>query len=154
MGSLKQIFKKALNILVNCFPERYWLNARDRCMFSQRKTGRAYSYIERLINDLNRGLIIDKCLKNGIPYFARNHNIARRHIYEYIFGRYTKEPVDYLEFGVADGGSIRVALAKLSPVCKLYGFDSFEGLPEDWFREFSKNTFDRGGYYQISMHPI
>jgi SAM-dependent methyltransferase len=36
-----------------------------------------------------------------------------------------------LEFGVATGATIR-ALAETVPQRKLYGFDSFEGLPEDW----------------------
>lgn len=35
----------------------------------------------------------------------------------------------WLEFGVAEGNSIR-ELAKAAPL--IYGFDSFEGLPEDW----------------------
>jgi hypothetical protein len=36
-----------------------------------------------------------------------------------------------LEFGVATGGTIR-HLAKLFPSRTIYGFDSFDGLPEAW----------------------
>jgi predicted O-methyltransferase YrrM len=36
-----------------------------------------------------------------------------------------------LEFGVATGTTIRL-LAKLFHPRRVYGFDSFEGLPEDW----------------------
>lgn len=49
-----------------------------------------------------------------------------------------------LEFGVADGGSI----AEIASVYKgtVHGFDSFEGLPEDWSGHTeAAGTFDRGG---------
>jgi len=45
-----------------------------------------------------------------------------------------------LEFGVGDGGSLR-HLAAQTPR-QLHGFDSFEGLPEDW-----SGTFERKGKF-------
>jgi hypothetical protein len=39
--------------------------------------------------------------------------------------------VFFLEFGVAGGNSIR-RIATLNPNKKIYGFDSFHGLPERW----------------------
>lgn len=42
-----------------------------------------------------------------------------------------------MEFGVASGTSARI-IAEYMPVC---GFDSFDGLPEDWREEFPKGTF-------------
>ncbi|MDO9441388.1 MAG: class I SAM-dependent methyltransferase [Beijerinckiaceae bacterium] len=45
----------------------------------------------------------------------------------------------FLEFGVAGGESIRqIAAFHAGPV---YGFDSFEGLPEDWFAYLRKGFF-------------
>jgi hypothetical protein len=45
----------------------------------------------------------------------------------------------FLEFGVATGRTIRhLAGLSTSPV---YGFDSFEGLPEDWRTGFEKGAF-------------
>jgi len=42
-------------------------------------------------------------------------------------------PVAYLEFGVASGNSFKWWLAKCqNPASRFYGFDTFEGLPEDW----------------------
>jgi hypothetical protein len=43
-----------------------------------------------------------------------------------------------LEFGVATGNTLRRIAAKRSPS---HGFDSFEGLPEDWRTGFTQGTF-------------
>ncbi|MCR6663418.1 MAG: class I SAM-dependent methyltransferase [Luteimonas sp.] len=45
-----------------------------------------------------------------------------------------------MEFGVAGGRSIN-RLAKLFPADKVYGFDSFEGLPEAWRTDYQKSHF-------------
>ena len=45
-----------------------------------------------------------------------------------------------LEFGVFSGRTIN-ALADRLPKHKLWGFDSFEGLPETWRNDFVKGTF-------------
>lgn len=44
------------------------------------------------------------------------------------------------EFGVAKGKSINLLAGKLKDK-KLYGFDSFEGLPETWRGNYPKGTF-------------
>ena len=45
----------------------------------------------------------------------------------------------FLEFGVASGRTIsHIAKTRSQPV---YGFDSFEGLPEDWRSGFNKGAF-------------
>lgn len=38
----------------------------------------------------------------------------------------------YLEFGVFKGASLRYIAKKNNANARVYGFDSFEGLPEDW----------------------
>jgi O-methyltransferase len=54
------------------------------------------------------------------------------------------EPVNYLEFGVADGFSFRWFLEKLNhPHSSFCGFDTFTGLPED-FGVYKKGTFNSG----------
>jgi hypothetical protein len=44
-----------------------------------------------------------------------------------------------LEFGVAEGGTLRV-LASARP-SQTYGFDSFDGLPEHWREGFTRGRF-------------
>jgi Methyltransferase domain len=51
---------------------------------------------------------------------------------------------EYLEFGVADGASINYIADKVGDRV-VHGFDSFEGLPDDWFDGVGRGLFDRGG---------
>lgn len=53
-----------------------------------------------------------------------------------------------LEFGVFSGRSInRIAQGRAGPV---YGFDSFEGLPEGWREGYDKGTFARPDIPQVA----
>jgi hypothetical protein len=49
-----------------------------------------------------------------------------------------------MEFGVCDGASLR-HLASLAPDQEVHGFDSFEGLPEDWTHFQKKGRYTLGG---------
>jgi len=49
----------------------------------------------------------------------------------------------WLEFGVASGNTINY-ISKFTKD-KVYGFDSFEGLPEKWRDGFDKGAFNRNG---------
>ena len=54
-----------------------------------------------------------------------------------------------MEFGVFSGTTIN-AVAKARPDLKIYGFDSFEGLPSDWDmgqKNVKAEAFDRKGEY-------
>ena len=46
----------------------------------------------------------------------------------------------FLEFGVCSGKTIN-KIAEFASKKKIYGFDSFEGLPEDWRSNFPKGMF-------------
>lgn len=50
----------------------------------------------------------------------------------------------FMEFGVFNGNSINF-IATFAPIKSVYGFDGFEGLPEDWFMGGTKKAFDRHG---------
>lgn len=51
----------------------------------------------------------------------------------------------WLEFGVASGRTINY-ISKFT-TDKVYGFDSFEGLPEKWRDGFDKGAFSSGGIF-------
>lgn len=51
------------------------------------------------------------------------------------------QPINYLEFGVAAGYSFDWFMTKNThPESRFYGFDTFDGLPEDW-GPFKKGSF-------------
>jgi O-methyltransferase len=55
-------------------------------------------------------------------------------------------PVDYLEFGVFRGDSIRYwTTINRSAESRFFGFDSFEGLPEVWGKTRKKGDFNLEG---------
>src|SRR5271169_1790459 len=65
----------------------------------------------------------------GIPYFQK-----RLDLYAYLSAVILDGvPIDYLEFGVANGDSIRHWMhLSTHPGSRFFGFDTFEGLPEPW----------------------
>jgi len=79
------------------------------------------------------------------PSFAE-----RTQLYDHLQSKVIQDiPIDYLEFGVYRGESIRYwTQINAHPESRFAGFDTFEGLPENW-RKFSgdmdQNTFDCGG---------
>ncbi len=71
----------------------------------------------------------------------------RAEMYRYIYESCVNgEAIDYLEFGVFQGDSMRqwVNLSKHED-SRFFGFDSFEGLPEDWRAGQGKGHFDVRG---------
>ena len=95
----------------------------------------------------------DRVNRNGkSKEFARkNHDVPmfrdRSKQWKYISHEILKDmPIDYLEFGVFRGDSIREwSTLSISPNSRFYGFDTFTGLPEHWFKDYGKGAFDVGG---------
>ena len=50
-----------------------------------------------------------------------------------------------LEFGVWNGATVNMIADRVGSSRQVHGFDSFEGLPEDWFGEYVKGMFHTGG---------
>ncbi|GBG23853.1 Hypothetical Protein FCC1311_000732 [Hondaea fermentalgiana] len=53
----------------------------------------------------------------------------------------------WLEFGVFSGKTINLMARHAPPGRTVYGFDTFEGLPESWRDKFDKGTFDCKGKF-------
>jgi hypothetical protein len=71
----------------------------------------------------------------------------RAEFYTYVYNRLVRKvPVDYLEFGVATGESFQAWLGlSRQPESRFYGFDSFEGLPENWQEDSPMGAYSTGG---------
>eukprot|EP00884_Botryococcus_braunii_P011172 jgi/Botrbrau1/20055/Bobra.200_1s0060.1 len=118
---------------------------------------------------------IDKKVVTGdpIPQHARNlveflaelreiaevHRIQKRPI-EYVFNESSfllSCDGDWMEFGVADGKTIRLAgewrLKHCGPEVKVHGFDTFTGLPEPWSLAGGEVTFQSGTFSQNGRLP-
>ena len=78
-----------------------------------------------------------------LDFDYENRNV----MYQCINDRFArKAPIDYLEFGVAGGVSMKHWLdINPNPESRFYGFDSFEGLPEDWTASSPKGSFSQEG---------
>ncbi|MBM7516591.1 TylF/MycF/NovP-related O-methyltransferase [Nocardioides nitrophenolicus] len=81
----------------------------------------------------------------GTPAFPDREDMYD-HVHAELIG---DQPIDYLEFGVFEGSSLRHwAELNTHPDSRFYGFDSFEGLPEEWKRfdrKIDKAHFDVQG---------
>jgi O-methyltransferase len=74
-------------------------------------------------------------------YSAQRDYSKRYKLYKYVINTLNleNEVFDYLEFGVSAGSSFRWWVANTAnPASRYYGFDTFEGLPEDW------GTYNKG----------
>jgi O-methyltransferase len=92
-------------------------------------------------------------MNRGIDYndfYSSRWDYAKRyHLYDYIFKEKKLDgPINYLEFGVSGGHSFRWWLKKnQDPGSRFTGFDTFEGLPEEW------GGFQAGAMSTGSMIP-
>lgn len=77
---------------------------------------------------------------SNVPAFS-----SREKMWSFIASR-SPGAIDYLEFGVHRGHSILYfANQNRSPDSRVFGFDCFTGLPEDWNSNYRSGHFDTGG---------
>jgi hypothetical protein len=70
----------------------------------------------------------------------------REQLFDLVGNAIANRAVLYLEFGVFKGDATRHwSRILLNPKSNLHGFDSFEGLPEDWNPDFPKGYFSTEG---------
>lgn len=74
-----------------------------------------------------------------LVYNCGRHFKTRQHIWQYCIERIQDKDVG-LEFGVWHGTSINY-FANARPDNQFHGFDSFDGLPEDWTEKNPKGKF-------------
>jgi O-methyltransferase len=89
---------------------------------------------------------------NNLPLFAQFTAAANRcdilpdkpALHEHVALSIGDAPIDYFEFGVNTGKALRLwCSTNRHPDSIFHGFDSFEGLPEDWSPRFRKGAFAR-----------
>lgn len=105
---------------------------------------------------------IHKHKKVAFNDFPSKWNYQKRYeLYQWVLEKekLLDSPIQYLEFGVAQGESFRWFLSRnVNPASSFHGFDTFTGLPED-FGSYKKGTFNnqdqvpvindaRGKFYQ------
>ncbi len=89
-----------------------------------------------------------KALEHTVVFIEQNLPMARSFdsryaIYDHVIKLINNRPGMVCEFGVAGGKSINY-LARLMPERQdIYGFDTFEGLPEDWYANYPKGSFSQ-----------
>jgi len=112
-------------MLVTNFRLKY-LVYRLVCGFYQAlDVGRIHPVRQRALRALEETVdYIDEALPDAVGFETQKELI------EYSLG-HVKVDGHYMEFGVFTGGTIRF-MAKRAPGRTFHGFDSFEGLPEDW----------------------
>jgi len=83
---------------------------------------------------------------NGRPHFPTRFEM-HRYVREQL-----SEPLDYLEFGVWKGNSLRLwTEIAPDPQSRFFGFDTFTGLPEKW--EMGANSLE-AGTFKVDELPI
>lgn len=75
-----------------------------------------------------------------IEHMQNTQSVATVHAVHDVATRAISTPGLVLEFGVYTGGTLNY-IASLLPDREIYGFDSFEGLPESWRDGFARGTF-------------
>jgi hypothetical protein len=97
------------------------------------------------LDKLNRNALVAKWISDNRKQLAVFDHKRDLHAYvnEHLCGN---GPVDYLEFGVFQGETIRMWSAMNKHVdSRFVGFDSFVGLPESWTKDHGAGAFNVEG---------
>ena len=114
-------------------------------MWKHRLAANLFPWHIGLLDWVNRNALVRRWIaeqRGRIPTFEHLEDF-----YRYVHGEVCGgTAIDFLEFGVCGGRSIRFwSQMNLDPQSRFIGFDSFEGLPEDWSRNYPKGALSTGG---------
>jgi O-methyltransferase len=114
-------------------------------MWKHRLAAKIFPWHFAMLDWINRNALVRQWIaeqRGRIPIFEHRDDL-HRYVNGEVCGGNT---IDFLEFGVFAGNSIRLwSEMNRDPQSRFIGFDSFEGLPEDWTRNYPKGTLNRGG---------
>jgi O-methyltransferase len=114
-------------------------------MWKHRLAANIFPWHFGLLDWVNRNALVRQWIaeqRDRIPTFEQLHDF-HRYVHDEVCGG---TAIDYLEFGVGDGGSIKLwSQLNRDSQSRFIGFDSFEGLPEDWTRNYPKGALSMGG---------
>ena len=116
-------------------------------MLSKKICSLVFPRYSRMLDIVNYNALLAQWMRQhpGCRRFEKREDYYRHLNHEYL----QNQPIDFLEFGVFRGDSIRFwAEMNCHPESRFWGFDTFEGLPEDWdviFGDMRRGTFDVGG---------
>ena len=135
------------------------INLRNQVFTSARELAQHHAILNQEIKNYGGGYMYDDLKKylnrmaamQTVEFIAENMLKLKSFDSRDEYLQYLLEQVDYskdlfLEFGVFEGRSINL-ISATKPEKIIYGFDSFEGLPETWWQEtnYPKGKFSLQG---------
>lgn len=92
-------------------------------------------------------ILLSRSVRENFPNAAQSPSFPdRAALWQDLFAKHLSGPLCVLEFGVWQGDSLRsFTQFNTHPDSRFFGFDSFEGLPEDWRPGFAKGAFSTQG---------
>jgi O-methyltransferase len=119
-------------------------------MWKARLAGKLFPWHIDILDKINHNALIRRWIAEQrvrIPTFEHLYDLFR-----YVNGEVCGgNAIDFLEFGVYKGHSIGFwSQMNRDPHSSFIGFDSFEGLPENWTKKVPKGAFYAAGAAPIS----
>lgn len=109
--------------------------------FNEFRDSQDWTQIKTFETDPEKSFVGDKLKIHDID----DLHPAKERLITWLCDSLKNEPITYYEFGVRHGTSMRwVTETQTHPDSRFYGFDTFEGLPEDWIPFWGANGIGGG----------